>query len=202
MADLVGENGLDCLSDFEISLLLLAAYLHDIGLTPERSLVANIQTYLLTGTPNGLDEEAIHTLTRWFDQHGKGRSVPLESELSTVEALPLSAQLTTAYCREMHADWSVRWIATHLSDLDMGSYPGWLADLEKLCLSHNHTLAGDRLSRRECDRSRTGEPCGVGRDRRHDSNCRRQAGVVSRLGTGRARLLAGHRRTGQTGGQS
>ncbi len=137
MVDLIGEDHLDPLSPFEIALLLLAAYLHDIGLTPERGLVSSIRTYLLTGEQGNLTEEETRTLTRWLDQNGKGRSAPLLNELPNVEALSLSAQLTTAYCREMHADWSVVWIATSLDGATMGSYSGWLADLQALCLSHN-----------------------------------------------------------------
>ena len=40
------------LGDYELALLLLSAYLHDIGMTPERGKVLSHYRLLLDGTPD------------------------------------------------------------------------------------------------------------------------------------------------------
>jgi HD-GYP domain-containing protein (c-di-GMP phosphodiesterase class II) len=49
MAQVIPGDTLSQLSTYELALLLFAAYLHDIGMTPERKLVELTYKFLLTG---------------------------------------------------------------------------------------------------------------------------------------------------------
>ena len=137
MANLIGDDGLGHLSSYELALLLFAAYLHDIGMTPERGLVAGLYTFLLTNEHGDLSHEDVGGFQRWLDQHGRGLVPPLLDGEDRLAALSNASRLVTGYCRERHAEWSVLWMASHLRDLPMGNYGGWLGDLQALCLSHN-----------------------------------------------------------------
>ena len=57
------------LSDYEVALLLLAAYLHDIGMSPERKKVEPIRRVLLTGDSSAVSEEETACLQHWLDEN-------------------------------------------------------------------------------------------------------------------------------------
>ena len=55
MVELVPAETMSSLSDYELALLLLSAYLHDIGMNPCWTRVAEIRDYLLSGELGSLD---------------------------------------------------------------------------------------------------------------------------------------------------
>ena len=134
----------EILSSFELTLLIMSAYLHDIGMTPEfKKVQANYQ-YLLTGQPTNLTETDVASLQTWLDDAGYEIVPPIsDTMMPLADRLHLAGELTTYYCRHRHNDWSAEWIREHLKDESLGSYDGWLEDLVLLCQSHH--FGGPRL---------------------------------------------------------
>jgi hypothetical protein len=122
----------------QVALLLFSAYLHDIGMTPERKKVTLHHNYLLTGDPGNLSEEEIKEFQRWLDDEGHNFVPPLSREPYTVETLRLADEIITYYCRHRHNDWSEEWIRKNLSGYKLGTYVGWIDDLVTLCRSHHY----------------------------------------------------------------
>ena len=66
----VAEPSLKHLSSFALSLLLLSAYLHDIGMTPELKKVRAHYIFLLTGQSDDLTDNDVELLQEWLDNEG------------------------------------------------------------------------------------------------------------------------------------
>jgi hypothetical protein len=141
MIDLLPEGVLGRLSPQELALLLLAAYLHDIGMTPARSKVTLHYQYLLSGDPQTLTPAEVEVFRAWLDGSDREVAVPLCRGTPTPEALRLADELITYYCRARHNDWSAEWIEAHLRGRTLGSYAGWVEDLVTLCRSHHEGYA-------------------------------------------------------------
>ncbi|MCK4825944.1 hypothetical protein KA005_59900, partial [bacterium] len=137
MGDIVGDI-LNKLSVYELALLLLSAYLHDIGMTPEEGKVNNHYKYLLTGEENGISEVEIEALCRWLDDEEKGITAPITSKAVTGEDIELASELVRYYCRYRHNDWGREWIEKNLPSDDLSGYQGFRHDLIKLCQSHQY----------------------------------------------------------------
>ena len=137
MGDIVGDI-LNKLSVYELALLLLSAYLHDIGMTPEQRKVSNHYKYLLTGEKEGISEVEIEALCRWLDDEEKGITAPITSKAVTGEDIELATELITYYCRYRHNDWSAEWINKNQPNDDLSGYKGFRHDLIKLCQSHHY----------------------------------------------------------------
>jgi hypothetical protein len=77
MASLAGESFMRSCSDFEAGMLLLSAYLHDIGMTPERNVAKRHWDYLVTGNKDLLDSQEQNELQLWLDSElaGQGTSI-------------------------------------------------------------------------------------------------------------------------------
>jgi hypothetical protein len=134
------------LSGRELGLLLLSAYLHDIGMAPDQGLVDRHYAYLLTNGSNLSDREH-EDFRRWLDDHGRGRNLPLDTSSLTSAQLVLARELVSHYCRFRHNDWSADYIRRTLSSTKPGLYEGWLDDLVVLCRSHHEGIDELRLSR-------------------------------------------------------
>src|SRR5262245_61188315 len=80
-ADWVGRiippDVLEKLTAFEAALLLMSAYLHDIGMTPDRGHVKAIWHHLLLGKGEVLPAEEVERLQNWLDQRGDNLEAPL-----------------------------------------------------------------------------------------------------------------------------
>lgn len=149
MAEVVPADVLLKLSTYELALLLLSAYLHDIGMTPERRKVTLHHRYLLTGDPQDLSQSERDEFQKWLDNEGRGIVPPLSQERSTIETLRLAEELITYYCRHRHNDWCEEWIREHLTRYHFGTYVDWIDDLVELCRSHHygyHELVKDRFN--------------------------------------------------------
>jgi hypothetical protein len=142
MEKIVGES-IETLSDFEISLLILSAYLHDVGMTPELKKVDGHYTYLLTGDRKGLTEDEVNDFQTWLDDGGYQIIPPISDTAPLAQRLDLAREVLTYYCRYRHNDWSAVWTRENLQGEPLGNYNGWVEDLILLCQSHH--FGGDRL---------------------------------------------------------
>ncbi|WP_295396625.1 hypothetical protein [uncultured Thiodictyon sp.] len=137
MVEIVPEDVLSRLTAFELALLLLSAYLHDIGMTPEQHRVRGHYRYLLTGEPSGLAATEIDRFRQWLDEHGDGVTPPLAESPPTGRTLGEAEWLVAHYCRERHNDWSGEWIEANLAGERLGTYQNWRDNLIAICKSHH-----------------------------------------------------------------
>jgi hypothetical protein len=141
MTEVTPTDVLPHLSEIEIALLLLSAYLHDIGMTPERGKVKQVFRFLETGDDESLPENEKEELQKWLDDVSAGvpGKIPRSTENRGSDTLEL---LVAHYCRYRHNDWSEEWIRKNLSTVRWQGYPvGWLDDLVQLCRSHHYGYA-------------------------------------------------------------
>jgi hypothetical protein len=110
MVELLPEDTASKLSDFEIGLLLKAAYLHDIGMNPNRAIVQQIREFLLTGNSGTGPQEEFVLLQHWLDQAHPGAQPPIAPDDSIIERLSRAEFLTAYFCRHRHNDWSGNYI--------------------------------------------------------------------------------------------
>jgi hypothetical protein len=80
MTELIPTGTLSKLSDFELGLLLMSAYLHDIGMNPRRETVRLVRDYLLFGSPGNLKTSEVSLLQRWLDETRPGTQPPINPE--------------------------------------------------------------------------------------------------------------------------
>lgn len=137
MAQIIPENVLPDLNSYELTLLLLSAYLHDIGMTPDRPKVQLHHHYLLSGNAHDLNEQELEEFQKWLDNEHDGITPPLCSGKPSVRDLHLADELTTYYCRYRHNDWGDHWIRKNLQAFEKNLYVNWLDDLITLCRSHH-----------------------------------------------------------------
>ena len=154
MARLLPDGLLALLSEYEIALLLLSAYLHDIGMTPELGKVRRHRDVLLTGEASLLSDEDVRRFQYWLDAAGYGATLPLDPSRPLDETVRLADEIITGYTRHRHNDWSEEWIRARFAVEPLGGYAGWMADLVRLCRSHHEGY--DALAGREFDPRRVG----------------------------------------------
>jgi hypothetical protein len=154
MARLAPADVLRVLSEYELALLLLAAYLHDIGMTPAVEKVRRHREFLLSGRAGLLTDDEAARFQYWLDSAGYGVTPPLGGSLAVDEIVRLADEIITYYTRHRHNDWSEEWIRTHLTGEVLGTYEGWVADLVRLCRSHHEGY--EVLAGRDFDPRRVG----------------------------------------------
>lgn len=150
MATIIPSDVLPKLPGNELALLLLSAYLHDIGMTPDKRKVTSHHQYIVTGEVGILSDVEINELQSWVDKQDREVSIPLCREKVSLTALQIGDELTTYYSRYKHNDWSEEWIREHLASAP-DLYTDWLDDLVRLCKSHHygyHELIKDSFSPR------------------------------------------------------
>lgn len=158
MADLAGEDLLGEVSAQDLAMLLLSAFLHDVGMTPRIGKVNGIQTLLLTGKPEGLDDDEVEKLQRCLDEEWDGIVPPLADGKPTAEELRLVRQITAGYVRSRHNDWSEEWTRAHFEHVKP-PYRNWLDHLVLLCRSHHYGL--EELLAKKFDPVAVGSPSTV-----------------------------------------
>ncbi len=137
MCKIIPTEVLKELTIYELAFLLLAAYLHDIGMTPELKKVTAHHHFLLTGEPQTLSKEEIHDFQKWLDDDGRGITPPLTQTKPTTKDMMTSQEIITYYARARHNDWGAEWINQHLGARKLGHYTNWIDDIIKLCRSHH-----------------------------------------------------------------
>ena len=147
MAELIPADVLKQMGSFELSLLLLSAYLHDIGMTPKRDVVQRHYRYILTAEEGLLTLKEVSDLEYWLDQEREGLELPVPEGPASATDVQLADELLAYYCRHRHNDWSEDWIREELRNIDPGLYPEWIHDLVALCRSHHEGLHDLRTGR-------------------------------------------------------
>lgn len=124
------------LSEYELAFLLLSAYLHDIGMTPEYKKVNKHFVCLNTKTKSVLTQIEKQNFQKWLDEEGE--QIDIEKDILNNDEK--AGELITFYCRYKHNDWSEDWIRSNFIDKDLGNYTNWLNDLVYICRSHHYGL--------------------------------------------------------------
>lgn len=137
MWDLIPEATKKVLSDYELGFLLLSAYLHDIGMSPNFEKVERHKDFL-RGDKSLLSEKEISDFQRWIDNTTGGVDWDIReaAELSSKEV----DELLTYYIRHKHNDWSGEWIEENLPGDALPDYDQWVKDLVLLCKSHHQDI--------------------------------------------------------------
>jgi len=162
MAEIIPPETLTELSPFEVAFLLLAAYLHDIGMTPEQRKVNLHYQFVMTGLPAELTEPEITEFQRWLDDDQDGLTPPICTGQPSSDDLCKANRLVAHYCRHRHNDWSAEWIRTHMPKTPedacspLGTFCDWLEDLIRLCRSHHFDKP--ELEREAFDPRLVGQP--------------------------------------------
>jgi len=155
MDQLMTSEDISDLSDYEVAILLLSAYLHDIGMVPERVMSDAHKHFLLSGKPGALNEQQRKEFRCWLDDDERGISVPIKEGTPTHDTLDLADELTAYYIRSRHNDWSREWIERHHDGVP-SLYEGWLDDLILVCQSHH--FAREHLAKPKFDGCVRGHP--------------------------------------------
>jgi hypothetical protein len=142
MAEVIPQDTLEKLSDFEVALLLQSAYLHDIGMNPRRKIVREIRDYLFTGITGDLDGTEAPNLQKWLDEAYPGTQPPVAQGLPDKDRLYQAEFLSAYFCRHRHNDWSERYILETAETIRNPPYAMWTQDLVALCKSHHFGLPG------------------------------------------------------------
>jgi len=147
MAQLMPADVRCNLTAYELAFLLLSAYLHDVGMTPEQKRVTSHYRFLMTGNPGCLSASETTEFQAFLDDNFGGVVPPISHNLSRPEDLIRANTIVAYYCRAKHNDWSAEWIKKYLSHERLAFYSGWVNDLVTLCRSH-HEGYGDLLQAR------------------------------------------------------
>ena len=138
MVDIVPADVVDKLSPYELAILLFAAYLHDIGMTPNFAKLKQLHTFFDGNDNSGLSDQELESAWRWLDVVDRTRS-------------PESAdELLSYYARHKHNDWSELWTRGYFEGTKP-LYGGWVNDLVTICRSHHEgyaELINDRINPR------------------------------------------------------
>jgi hypothetical protein len=145
MVDVMSEEVGEQLSAYELALLLLAAYLHDIGMAPQHALVAGHHRLLLTGDGSALSPDDRRAFQDWLDREHSGREPPVSD--------PDEADVLLGfYVRTKHVAWGERWVRANLAQrLVVPGYDAFADDLMRICRSHHEgyrSLAGEEFQPR------------------------------------------------------
>jgi len=98
------------ISDYELALLLLSAYCHDIGMTPERARVQAHYQHLFDPKNTALSQAEQSDLQKFLDEYqSQPISLPLCVDKPTNDDLNLADELITFYVRSRHNNWSADW---------------------------------------------------------------------------------------------
>lgn len=136
IAQLLGA-GFDHLSTSELALLLLSAYLHDIGMTPVAGKVRSHRKYLMFGDADALSAPERQQLQTWLDENAGAVVPPLLKSVDDSDAVERVDLLVTHYSRSRHNDWSEEWIRANFKSPHVQLYNGCVDDLVRLCRSHH-----------------------------------------------------------------
>jgi hypothetical protein len=128
------------LSRLDSILLLSAAYLHDIGMTPPAAKVRGLLDHLLTGSSD-LSNSERDELQEWLDDEHNGVTAPLPVVSPSLERSRRARRLVAEYVRHRHNDWSEAWMREAADTERDGLYSGWIEDLVLLCRSHHYDVA-------------------------------------------------------------
>jgi HD superfamily phosphodiesterase len=116
MYDLLPEEVIQKIGSFELALLLLAAYLHDIGMSPTREVLRIHYEYILTAVDGLLSSSEIANLQNWLDQERDGLELPVSKEAVSINGIRDADEILSYYARDRHNDWGEDWVRKELTD--------------------------------------------------------------------------------------
>lgn len=135
--EIIPETTRNILSSYDICLLLLSSYIHDIGMTPELKKIQDHYLYLTSYNKKNLTSEEISEFQKWLDNE----SVHINIQTQIIEDVIQSQELLTYYCRYKHNDWSEEWVLKNLKSIELPNYLRWQNDLINICKSHHYGLS-------------------------------------------------------------
>lgn len=138
MWNLIPDETKNILSGYEIGFLLLSAYLHDIGMSPDFDKVERHHRFISTDDKTCLESDEIAKFQKWIDDDENALSVDIKKDIITNNND--IDYIIAFYTRHMHNDWSGEWIFENLKSETLNNYPHWELDLIKLCKSHHYGL--------------------------------------------------------------
>jgi hypothetical protein len=134
MWSLIPDETKTILSEYELFLLLMSAYLHDIGMSPKFSDVENHYSFLTTKKKDTLNVKEIDSFQKWIDENSK--ISPIDIKTDSISDIDEINYTLSYYIRHKHNDWSGKWIEENLN-LPLKNYVNWKSDLIKICKSHH-----------------------------------------------------------------
>lgn len=137
MVDIMPTDVVTALSSYELALLLLSAYLHDIGMCPEQGILKQYHGYVLTGQPESLTPQQVEEFELWLDNWADDIEVPLIKGKATDEQLKTAALAAAHFCRSKHVEWGEKWIEKKLLPGPLQTPLPFLEELKTLCRSHH-----------------------------------------------------------------
>jgi hypothetical protein len=137
MWELMPDGTKQIISDYALGILLLSAYLHDIGMSPEFEKVKRHLVYL-TERKDVLSKIEVDEFQKWIDDDVQNEDLDIRSQFIT-EWKRLNYVLSH-YIRHRHNDWGGEWIQKHLSAEQLENYSDWVSDLILVCKSHHQGL--------------------------------------------------------------
>lgn len=138
MWEIIPDETKEHLSDYELGLLLLSAYLHDIGMSPDFDRLDRHKEYLTTDEKDRLSEEEIEEFQKWIDNIQEVDTINITKEKIT--DANVSDKLLAYYIRHKHNDWSGEWIRENLETTKLAGYEAWTDDLILICQSHHEGI--------------------------------------------------------------
>lgn len=135
--ELMPDSAREKMGSFELALLLLAAYLHDIGMSPAHDTLRAYATVLENGRSDEIPEENRQQLLHFMDVDFPGIELPVTNS-------ELRSHVLAYWCRHEHNHWSESWIRKAVKPDGPQLYPRWVEDLVRLCCSHHEGLAALR----------------------------------------------------------
>lgn len=138
MWELIADETKAVLTDYELGFLLLSAYLHDIGMSPDFDTVERHRTYLTTDNKAVLAEDEIQEFQKWIDNNDRINTIDIRKEKITDDST--ANYVLMYYIRFKHNDWSGDYIKLKLLNFDLADFPDWKDDLVELCKSHHYGI--------------------------------------------------------------
>ncbi len=134
---IVPDDVLSKLSSYEVALLLLSAYLHDIGMHPAQRKVSTHYEYILTGETASLSAEDLIRFRHFLAEDTPPVQPPLTAGGVAPEDLRYASKLTAPTV----AVGTLNGVLNGLENYNqpLGKYATWRTDLIILCLSHHWT---------------------------------------------------------------
>ena len=139
MSQIVPAATWELLSPNELALLLLGAYLHDIGMTPAYGRVAAYHALLVDGHDGVLDAGEREAFQGWLDRTRPGVEIATGPRAVSTAELRRIDELVAHWVREQHVTWSEDWIRAQLH-FEVPGHPAFDEDLIVLCRSHHDGL--------------------------------------------------------------
>lgn len=146
IAVLTPQDTFSKLSPYEIALLLLSAYLHDIGMSPPQSKLDMLNLYIISGDEKKLPANELKKFQEWLINWDNNFTIPASSNVPNWESFSRLNLLVAHYCRYRHVAWGEEWIDCNIIERRLGTYAQWIEDLKLLCKSH-HQGYQDLISR-------------------------------------------------------